>query len=271
MPRAFSIGDFSRATHLTVKSLRHYHEEGLLEPAQVDPETGYRRYSPDQIPVAHIIRRFRDLDMPLSDIRAILAAKDLGVRNELISSHLARLESQLESTQAAVASLRNLLQHPASDPDIGRRRVEATVAASIRDVVGVGDLLAWYLGALGELRASLAAQHLAPSGPAGGMFANALFTQGRGEATMFMPCAGAIRPIGRVLPCTVPAVDLATILHAGSHRNVDLAYGALASYVARHTVGLDQPLREYYLIGPHETPDESAWRTEIGWPIFQTG
>ena len=42
-----SIGDFARATHLGVKALRHYHEEGLLEPAEVDPFSGYRRYDGD--------------------------------------------------------------------------------------------------------------------------------------------------------------------------------------------------------------------------------
>jgi hypothetical protein len=49
---SLSIGSFSRATHLTVKTLRHYHEEGLLVPAQVDARTGYRRYTGDQIAVA---------------------------------------------------------------------------------------------------------------------------------------------------------------------------------------------------------------------------
>jgi hypothetical protein len=42
MPSSFAIGDFSRATHLTVKTLRHYHETGLLEPAHIDPQTGCR-------------------------------------------------------------------------------------------------------------------------------------------------------------------------------------------------------------------------------------
>jgi hypothetical protein len=57
MPFSFAIGDFSRATHLTVKTLRHHHEAGLLEPAHVDPQTGYLRYTTDQIPVAQASRR----------------------------------------------------------------------------------------------------------------------------------------------------------------------------------------------------------------------
>ena len=109
MPAALTIGDFSRATHLSVKTLRHYHRVGLLVPADVDAGTGYRRYTTDQIPTAQVIRRFRDLDMPLDQIRAVLEAPDLGTRNDLISAHLASLEQNLARTQSAVASLRGLL------------------------------------------------------------------------------------------------------------------------------------------------------------------
>ncbi|MGI8711621.1 MAG: MerR family DNA-binding transcriptional regulator [Solirubrobacteraceae bacterium] len=37
-----TIGDFSRATHLSVKTLRHYHDGGLLEPSEINPDNGYR-------------------------------------------------------------------------------------------------------------------------------------------------------------------------------------------------------------------------------------
>ena len=64
-----SIGDFSRMTHLSVKALRFYHDQGLLEAGRIDPATGYRFYEPGQVPVAQVIRRFRDLDMPLDQVR----------------------------------------------------------------------------------------------------------------------------------------------------------------------------------------------------------
>ena len=70
------MGDFSRATHLSVKTLRHYHQVGLLEPAAVNPDTGYRYYSAGQIPAAQVIRRLRDLEMPVADVKAVLAAPD---------------------------------------------------------------------------------------------------------------------------------------------------------------------------------------------------
>ena len=52
---------------------------------------------------------------------------------------------------------------------------------------------------------------------------------------------------------------------------MDLAYGSLAAYVTDHALGVEGPIREYYVIGPHETTDENQWRTEIGWPLFHIG
>jgi DNA-binding transcriptional MerR regulator len=271
MHSSLAIGDFSRATHLTVKTLRHYHETGLLEPAQIDTLTGYRRYTTEQIPVAQIIKRFRDLDMPLSEIREVLSAPDVQARNDLIAAHLKRLENDLARTQTAVASLRNLLEHPAPALHIGRRRAERVAAAAISEAIHVKDALPWYLGALGELKAVLAAQRVNAIGSAGGIFSNSIFSHAQGDATVFIPCSDKVRAVGRVASRIVPAVELATIVHQGSHANIDVAYGALATYVTQHALAVEGPLREYYLVGPQETADASAWRTEIGWPIFQTG
>lgn len=85
MTSTLTIGDFSRATHLGVKTLRHYHDIGLLEPVDVDADTGYRRYATEQIVTAQIIRRFRDLDMPLDDIHVVLDATDVETRNRVIA------------------------------------------------------------------------------------------------------------------------------------------------------------------------------------------
>ena len=271
MPAALTIGDFSRATHLSVKTLRHYHRVGLLAPADVDRDTGYRRYTTDQIPTAQVIRRFRDLDMPLDQIHAVLEAPDLRMRNELISAHLASLEQNLARTQSAVASLRDLLAGPSAVAPVSHRRVGVTMAAAVTAVVTMGDLLPWYLGALGELHAMLDARGVRPSGPAGGIYAGELFADERGEATVFVPTATEIQPLGRVEPVVVPAAELAVVVHPGSLADVDRAYGALAAYVASHALRVDGPIREYYLVGRQDTADENAWRTEICWPIFSTG
>jgi DNA-binding transcriptional MerR regulator/effector-binding domain-containing protein len=271
VPASLSIGDFSRATHLSIKTLRHYHHLGLLEPSGVDPDTGYRRYTTDQIPSAQVIRRFRDLDMPLEQIRAVLAAPDLRTRNRLISDHLARLEHDLARTQDSVASLRHLLADPSEAAPISHRRVDATTAAAVTSVVAIGDLLPWYLGALGELHATLEARGIPAAGPPGGIYVTELFSREEGEATVFVPIAQQAQLPGRVTARVIPAAELAVIVHPGSHADVDRSYGALATYVADHALRVDGPIREYYVVSRDDTRDESAWRTEIGWPIFSTG
>ena len=69
-----SIGRFARLSRLSVKQLRRYDELGLLQPAHVDPVTGYRSYAPGQIRSAATIALLRDLDVPLTVIRELLSA-----------------------------------------------------------------------------------------------------------------------------------------------------------------------------------------------------
>jgi DNA-binding transcriptional MerR regulator len=271
MNSTLSIGDFSRATHLSAKMLRHYHEIGLLKPADVDLNSGYRRYAAEQIVKAQIIRRFRDLEMPLEDIHIVLEAPDVDTRNRVIANHLARLESALARTQETVASLRGLLDRPQDrSVPIDHRHVAATPAAVITDIVEKSGVVAWYRGAMGEVVAALAAQDISPAGPLGGIFDTELFTEDRGRVTIFLPCDPLPQPVGRVSTTVIPPAELATIVHIGSNTEVDRTYGTLAAYVTQHAIAVDGPIREYYLVGPADTRDESLWRTEIGWPIFQT-
>jgi len=89
------------------------------------------------------------------------------------------------------------------------------------------------------------------------------------QATVFIPVPGPVRPIGRVTLAVIPAAELAVISHHGSLADADLSYAKLGSYAATHEISIDGPLREYYLRGAADTPDEAEWRTEIGWPIFR--
>ena len=270
-PVTIGIGDFARATHLTIKTLRHYHRIGLLEPAEVDEITGYRRYGTDQIRQALIISRFRKLDMPLDTIHEVLAAPDLATRNAAIAAHLERLETALEHTRSAAQSLRDLLGRAEPLPaTLEHLAVPATEAAAITATIDADDdTISWVLGALGELRATVAAQHITVTGLAGGIYADELFTEARGEATLFLPCTGEIRPAGRVKSVIVPDAELATIVHAGPHTGLDRSYGALAAYVAEHALAVPGPIRECYLTDLVDTLDREQWRTRIGWPIFQ--
>jgi DNA-binding transcriptional MerR regulator len=268
---SLAIGDFSRATHLSVKTLRNYHRVGLLIPAEVDPDSSYRRYSTEQIPTAQVIRRFRDLAMPLEQIGAVLTAPDIDTRNALIADHLARMEAGLVQTQEAVASLRGMLEGPGPGLQVEQRSEPALLVAAIRETVSLDDLGPWFMGALGELTSTVSAQGVATAGPPGGVIADDFFSEEEGEITIFVPSVEPVRSVGRVEAVTLPAVELATIVHDGAHTDIDVAYGTLATYVSDRAIGVDGPIRERYVVSRLDTVDETAWSTEIGWPIFHTG
>lgn len=270
MSDALSIGDFSLITHLSIKTLRYYHQVGLLEPAEVDSKTGYRYYRVEQIPTAQIIHRFRDLNMPIDEVKAVLAAPDLDTRNTLIAAHLSQLEGELEQTRQVVMSLRNLLEPTPVPISVEHRTVLATQAVGIQEVVDLSDLLFWFHGALGELYATVGVQGLQPSGPSGGLFSSELFQYERGEASVFVPVSCDVQTVGRVSPLVVPAAELAVTVHCGLHTTINATYGALGAYVSRHALALVGPVREYYLVDARTTSDATQWRTEIGLPIFQT-
>jgi DNA-binding transcriptional MerR regulator len=139
-----AIGDFAKMTHLSIKALRHYHDVGLLEPAEVDPVTGYRFYHPGQLATAQVIRRLRDLGMPLEEIRAVLRATDVPARNEVIAAHLRRMESQLSQAQSIVDSLRSLLHRPPPPVTVEYRSVGPVRALAIAGTVCPADLDDWW-------------------------------------------------------------------------------------------------------------------------------
>ena len=143
-------------TYLSVKALRHYHDVGLLAPVTIDPGTGYRRYASSQVATAQAIRRFRDLDMPIDDVRDVLAASDAADRNRVILQHLERMRRQLERTQLSVESLQALLEEePRARADIELRRIPATQALIARRVVGFDDCGVWLEQALIDLHTEL--------------------------------------------------------------------------------------------------------------------
>jgi len=276
MAPQLTIGEFSRMTHLSVKALRHYHDVGVLEPAAIDPFTGYRSYDATQVVPAQVIRRLRDLGMPLDAIRSVLLAPDLETRNREIAAHLARMERQLAQTQASVAGLRALLTGPELQPAIEYRKIPAVTALAVAQVVSAVDLTTWGSDALGALADALTATGVAAAGPFGALFPGDFFELERSEITAFVPVEPpgpgfALPGGGQVRLLEIPAVEAAVAVHEGPLDDIDRTYGALGTAVAERAIGVDGPIREYYLIGYPETEDESKHRTEVAWPVFRTG
>jgi DNA-binding transcriptional MerR regulator len=265
-----SIGDFSRMTFLSVKALRHYHELGLLAPAEIDPESGYRRYDVAQVPTAQAIRRLRELGMPLDDVRAVIEAPDLGARNAAIGEHLRRMEGELERTRATVESLRLLLGEDAPAPIAVEYRTVEPASLAVRGEIDAGDLHGWLDRAFAELYAAVREQAVRRAGVDGGLYSSELLEEERGEVVAFVPVGADARPAGRVEALTLPAGEYAVAVHRGSFENLDRTYAALGAVVAERELGVRGPIRENYLVGGADTPDESEHRTEVCWPVFQT-
>lgn len=265
MASRVTIGEFSTMTRLSRKALRHYHELGLLEPAEVHPVSGYRYYDTAQVHVARLIRRFRDLEMPVPDLKAYLAAPDDTARSAIVSAHLDRMQAQLRQTQDAVASLRALLAPPASAPRIDLRTVDAAPAVAITETVSVEGLIPWWQVATRELDDTLRGAGRVAAGPLGGLFAHALFADERGEATVWLPISARVPPSGRARMAEIPGGLFAVAVHDGPDARIDETYAALGTYVAERGIGADGPVRERYLAGVLDDP--APLITEISWPV----
>jgi DNA-binding transcriptional MerR regulator len=265
MRTRLSIGEFAAMAHLSVKTLRRYHDSGLLDPAEVDGATGYRYYAPEQIRTAQAIRRLRELDMPEREIAGLLSDPDDDTRRELLAGHLRRLEDRLERTRESVAALRRLL-HPDRDIVVRRRTAAASTVAAITGVVAHHEVLTWYAAAMTELDTVLSRHNSTPTGPPGSLIAESIFVEEPGALTVHLPVTHP--PLdARVAPLTIPAAELATAIHRGSHADIDITYGQVAHWFLTNNLRPAGPVRETYLIGPRDTPRESEWQTEVGLPI----
>ena len=103
-----TIGTFSMLSGLSVVALRHYDDVDVLKPAAVDPHTGYRRYSRDQLERAWMIAELRRIDLPLDEVRSVIDAVP-EARRALLQGHRDRLRARGRDVDAMVALTDRLL------------------------------------------------------------------------------------------------------------------------------------------------------------------
>ncbi len=103
-----SVGAFARRCGTTARAVRHYDRIGLLIPARVDPDTGYRAYAAGQIPVLQLIARLRDLDVPLADVARCLTGGGQE-RVTVLARQRTRLEARLTRTRGQIHLIDHLL------------------------------------------------------------------------------------------------------------------------------------------------------------------
>jgi DNA-binding transcriptional MerR regulator len=151
-----SIGVFSRRSRLSMKALRLYDRKGLLTPADVDPDTGYRRYRESQLTTARLVVMLRRLNVPLSEVAAIVSAPG-AVGAELLGSYWDGVERRIASQRELVAHLTSkLLGREGSTviPDVRERNLPEQLVISERRHVTVEELPQWIHDAFGRLTRS---------------------------------------------------------------------------------------------------------------------
>lgn len=267
-----TIGDFSRAVRLSAKALRFYHRAGVLAPAVVDEQNGYRLYAPEQIADAQIVRTLRGLDLPVESIRVVMSESNVHARGELLAEHLALMEQKLDETRAAVQALRSMLEEPSAPIEITHRSIPETRVVALRETIALPDLGRWFRRSVTALRGIAARTDPSSVGPIGGAWSTELFADEHGEATLFLTTHAGfderiIADADGLSILDLPAVELAVAVHDGPDETVPRVYAALGEYVARHELGTEAPVRETYLSGFPGIDHRSV--TEIGWPIFR--
>jgi DNA-binding transcriptional MerR regulator len=262
------IGRFSRLCRISIKSLRHYDELGLLKPAEVDEASGYRYYDLAQAERAERIRLFRTLDMPLDEIREFLDEKDGAAARQKIEHHLRRVEADLSNQREVLASLKQLLWGRAGEPpSVGLRPVDSCPIAGISARVPFPDrgravsraLLAIY-GALGEAG-------IPPNGPPTAIFDEAGDDEDELPIEVAVPIAAAVA-LGPTVHTRVLVGGLAaSIIHQGGYAGLSQAHRSLVAWMIDHGHDIGGPLREIYLVGPGATTNPGEYRTELLLPI----
>jgi DNA-binding transcriptional MerR regulator len=111
----FSIGEFARLGDVSVRTLRHYDEIGLLKPAQVDAVTGYRGYSPDQLGKLNRIIALKGFGLSLAQVRRLLDGITPDELHGMLILRRAQLEHELEERQSQLLGVEARLRYVAQE------------------------------------------------------------------------------------------------------------------------------------------------------------
>lgn len=263
------IGMFSRASQLSIKTLRAYHEAGILVPAQVDRFTGYRMYTVDQLADAAIVRRLRGLDLPLDQVRQVLQARDPAFTREVLARHQIDMQARLAETERIVAELQSGVASVTHTP-VHVRDEPPVHALSMRARVKPDEFGDWVVSALQTLFGVAQQAEVPLAGPAGTLFDPEIADEEGESLEAFVPIAEPIavpRSALGVLLREVPATRAAVLVHAGDFESMGDTYRTLGAWVARHAEPSGERIREWYRVAPWDTEDVGAFRTEIAWPI----
>jgi DNA-binding transcriptional MerR regulator len=244
----FTVGGFARLAGVSAKVLRSWDAAALFEPAWVDPTTGYRYYSPAQLPTLRRVLALRDVGVSRAEI-AELVRGDADLRSTL-DRRRAALEAERREVERRLATL-EIRVGGAADTDVVVRRLEPEPVATFDLANALGDDIG---AAFHELESHVRDLGIRAPRPPGAI---------RDEDVIFVPVRRLAAPTDRIGFRRLPPAHAATILHRGAYASLPEAIGALTRWVAAAGHEPTGSLRILYL----QFGAEADLRLPRGWTV----
>lgn len=256
-----SIGSFASLTRLSFKALRLYDQLNLLQPRWVDPQTGYRYYSEDQLKGARMIRNMREMDMPLATIRQVLMAlADSPAQAEALASEYAEMrEQQAEQIRIQVVKFIQQIrqeQTPMSF-EVNVKSIPTQQVLSITHHVKASKLDETILKSLEALRDLIAEQKLEAASAPFGIFHGAINEQEDGPLEICLPVNGTIKGNGKIQVKQLQGGQAACVMTVGPETDFPAilgAYDAAVDWIQKNGHQIAGSPREIWHSGPDNDP-----------------
>ena len=272
------IGTFSRITHLSQKALRFYDERGILVPAVKDICTGYRYYTYVQVERGIRIRHLLWLGFGISEVEAILDARERGDAGT-IREHFTRRLAAIEREAGRLHVIAEALHKQEQDPLNGGFNMSITEPA-IKDVPAlrtlslrergvyqeaiprmIGELFTYVYSEGGRQPAARIA------GPIMFICHDEEYRETDADIEIAIPVVGPVSlDASRVEVKTLPGGRFLSVLRTGSYPGVEKAYERLFAWMNENHLVPAGPSRELYLNDPAEVPEEELL-TEVQIPV----
>src|SRR3984957_1774990 len=264
----FSIGEFARMGAVSGRTLRHYDEIGLLRPARVDPETGYRSYSADQLGQLNRIVALKDLGFSLTQTGKLLSGITIEELRGMLALRRAQLEQELEEylirLQGVEARLRYIEGENAMPADdITVKKIPAMGVVAIGGTApGIGPEHA--VPVVNRSRAQFDELDITGLAKVTGPFMVFFEDVDSDEATIYLALPVAERPAELPPPArylVLPAIEAATAVRSGRASSIYPAvYHDLVKWANAHGFQTSGPGRYVWI---HEIDDISQVEEQV--------
>jgi DNA-binding transcriptional MerR regulator len=253
------IGEFSQLGQVTLCTLRHYDDLGLLKPAHIDPENDYRYYAIEQLPRLNRIIALKELGLTLEQIATLMDREVtaeqlrgmLRLRQAEIAQEMAAAQAQMERVAARLRLIEQ--EGQVSLYEVARKAAPAQTIVTIRQIVPTIEDMKYYRCSLyEEVYDWLAHQGIKPAGPELALYQNQEYTEEDidMEVGVIVPPSTRAPAAGRVHISTLPeTAHLASATHYGSLPDVCLGIMALIAWMSANGAVSCGPLRELHLFG----------------------